>query len=75
MIEVVDLTVRYGAAVALDGVSLTVGAGEMVALIGSTDSMVSSSCDLRSLRAWLLPGFLGAEADWSLTSHFDEHRL
>ncbi|GAA4730754.1 ABC transporter ATP-binding protein [Phytohabitans rumicis] len=34
MIEVVDLTVRYGAAVALDRVSLTVGAGEMVALIG-----------------------------------------
>jgi branched-chain amino acid transport system ATP-binding protein len=35
MIEVSDLVVRYGAAVALDGVSLTVGAGEMVALIGS----------------------------------------
>ncbi|MEH1127423.1 ABC transporter ATP-binding protein [Micromonospora sp. CPCC 206061] len=34
MIDVEDLTVRYGAAVALDGVSLTVGAGEMVALIG-----------------------------------------
>jgi branched-chain amino acid transport system ATP-binding protein len=34
VIEVVDLTVRYGAAVALDRVSLTVGAGEMVALIG-----------------------------------------
>jgi branched-chain amino acid transport system ATP-binding protein len=34
MIDVVDLTVRYGAAVALDRVSLTVGAGEMVALIG-----------------------------------------
>ncbi|HEU5475519.1 MAG TPA: ABC transporter ATP-binding protein [Actinophytocola sp.] len=34
MIEVSDLVVRYGAAVALDGVSLTVAAGELVALIG-----------------------------------------
>lgn len=32
--EVTDLTVRYGAATALDGVSLHVGAGELVALIG-----------------------------------------
>lgn len=34
VVEVTDLTVRYGAAVALDRVSLTVGAGELVALIG-----------------------------------------
>lgn len=34
VVEVTDLVVRYGAATALDGVSLTVGAGEMVALIG-----------------------------------------
>ncbi len=34
MIAVRDLVVRYGPAVALDRVSLTVGAGEMVALIG-----------------------------------------
>jgi branched-chain amino acid transport system ATP-binding protein len=33
-IEVRDLVVRYGAATALDTVSLTVGAGEMVALVG-----------------------------------------
>ncbi|BCY12121.1 ABC transporter ATP-binding protein [Actinoplanes sp. L3-i22] len=32
--EVRELTVRYGAATALDGVSLTVAAGELVALIG-----------------------------------------
>jgi branched-chain amino acid transport system ATP-binding protein len=34
MLHVDDLVVRYGAAVALDGVSLEVGAGEMVALVG-----------------------------------------
>jgi branched-chain amino acid transport system ATP-binding protein len=34
LIVVEDLVVRYGTATALDGVSLTVGAGEMVALIG-----------------------------------------
>jgi branched-chain amino acid transport system ATP-binding protein len=35
VIEVDELVVRYGAAVALDRVSLRVGAGEMVALVGS----------------------------------------
>ncbi len=34
MLHVDDLVVRYGQATALDGVSLDVGAGEMVALIG-----------------------------------------
>ena len=34
VIEVSELTVRYGAAVALDAVSLTVDPGELVALIG-----------------------------------------
>jgi branched-chain amino acid transport system ATP-binding protein len=34
MIEVTDLAVRYGAATALDGVSIEVGRGEMVALVG-----------------------------------------
>ncbi|WP_395105638.1 ABC transporter ATP-binding protein [Actinomadura sp. SCN-SB] len=34
MIEVAELTVRYGSATALDRVSLTVGEGEMVALVG-----------------------------------------
>lgn len=35
MIEVDGLTVQYGAAIALDTVSLSVAAGEMVALIGA----------------------------------------
>lgn len=35
MIEVSELVVHHGAAVVLDGVDLTVGAGEMVALIGA----------------------------------------
>ena len=35
MIEVDDVVVRYGTAIALDRVSLTVAAGEMVALIGA----------------------------------------
>ncbi len=34
MLEVQDLVVRYGSAVALDGVSLVVHEGEMVALVG-----------------------------------------
>ena len=34
MLEVTDLVVRYGAATAVDGVSLTVGPGELVALVG-----------------------------------------
>ena len=34
MLHIDDLVVRYGSAVALDGVSLEVGAGEMVALVG-----------------------------------------
>lgn len=35
VIEVDELSVRYGSATALDGVSLSVAAGEMVALVGS----------------------------------------
>jgi branched-chain amino acid transport system ATP-binding protein len=34
LLAITDLTVRYGHAVALDGVGITVGAGEVVAVIG-----------------------------------------
>jgi branched-chain amino acid transport system ATP-binding protein len=34
MLSISDLVVRYGSAVAVDGLSLEVGAGEMVALVG-----------------------------------------
>jgi branched-chain amino acid transport system ATP-binding protein len=34
MLSISDLVVRYGSAVAVDGLSLDIGAGEMVALVG-----------------------------------------
>ena len=42
LVQVEDLVVRYGPAVALDGVSLTLGAGERVALIGANGAGKSS---------------------------------
>jgi len=42
LLQVDDLVVRYGLAVALDGVSLTLGAGERVALIGANGAGKSS---------------------------------
>jgi branched-chain amino acid transport system ATP-binding protein len=51
VVRVRDLSVRYGAATALDGVSLHVGAGEMVALIGPNgagkSTLVNTLCGIR----------------------------
>jgi branched-chain amino acid transport system ATP-binding protein len=50
MIRVEELTVRYGAATALDAVSMSVAAGEMVALIGPNgagkSTLVNTLCGL-----------------------------
>ncbi|GAA3937839.1 ABC transporter ATP-binding protein [Actinomadura viridis] len=48
MIEVEELTVRYGSATALDRVSLRVGAGEMVALVGPNGAGKSTLVDTLS---------------------------
>ena len=42
LVDVRELVVRYGPAVALDGVSLTVGVGERVALVGANGAGKSS---------------------------------
>jgi branched-chain amino acid transport system ATP-binding protein len=50
IVEVRDLTVRYGAATALDGVGLSVAHGELVALIGPNgagkSTLVNAVCGL-----------------------------
>ena len=50
VVEVADLTVRYGAAVALDGVGLRVDPGELVAIIGPNGAgkttLVNTICGL-----------------------------
>jgi len=39
VLNVTDLTVRWGAVTAVDGVSLAVGRGEMVALVGPNGTL------------------------------------
>lgn len=50
MLRVTDLVVRYGAAVALDGVNIEVGAHEMVALVGPNgagkSTLLNAVCDI-----------------------------
>ena len=42
MLEVCDLSVRYGKHLALDGVSLSVGPGEIVVMLGANGAGKSS---------------------------------
>lgn len=53
MLEVTDLSIRYGKHVALDGVSLTVDTGEMVAILGANGAGKSSL--LGALAGQLVP--------------------
>ena len=61
LVEVRDLVVRYGPTVALDGVSLTLGAGERVALVGANgagkSSLLNAVCGVvRPARGTVLVG-------------------
>ena len=60
LVEVEDLVVRYGPAVAVDGVSLTLGAGERVALIGANgagkSSLLNAVCGVVRPAAGTRPG-------------------
>ena len=60
MIDVRDLVVSYGAATALDHVTLSVGAGEMVALLGPNGAGKST---LANTLAGLLTPAAGTRAD------------
>jgi len=71
MLEASNLVVRYGAVLALDGVSIQVGAGEIVAIVGSNG--VGKTTLLRCLAGVLQPASgeirLGGYDVTSLGSH------
>jgi branched-chain amino acid transport system ATP-binding protein len=71
MLEASEIVVRYGAVVALNGVSLTVGSGEIVAVVGSNG--VGKSTLLRTLAGILSPASgsirLGGEDVTAMRSH------
>jgi branched-chain amino acid transport system ATP-binding protein len=72
VIEIEDLVVRYGSATALDGVSLTVAAGEMVALVGPNGA--GKSTLLKTLSGVLQPA-AGRVAVHGRLAHVPEGRL
>lgn len=71
ILRVVDLVVRYGAAVALDGISLTVAPGEMVALIGANGA--GKTTLLNTLSGILTPSAGQVECSGTL-AHVPEGR-
>ena len=55
MLEIKDLNVFYGAIHALKGVSLSVGEGELVSLIGANGAGKTTTLRLTPLSAWIAP--------------------
>ena len=71
LIAVEDLVVRYGTATALDGVSLTVGAGELVTLIGPNGAGKST---LVNTLAGIVPAAAGRITVRGRLAHVPEGR-